>query len=73
LKISKTNMLTRKAPLIERHGETVLAMYQMALHHGSNYITRKLIADGVEPFGRTGKWSLRSVKKIRRHPTDARH
>jgi hypothetical protein len=41
-------------------------MYQMVLHHGSDYITRKLIADGVEPFGRTGKWSLRTVKKILR-------
>jgi DNA invertase Pin-like site-specific DNA recombinase len=65
-KISKTNRLTRKAPLIPEHGETVLAMYQMALHHGSEYVTRKLIADGVKPFGRTGKWSLRTVKKILR-------
>jgi DNA invertase Pin-like site-specific DNA recombinase len=65
-KISKTNRLTRKAPLIPRHGETILAMYQMALHHGSDHITRRLIADGVEPFGRSGKWSLRTVKKILR-------
>jgi DNA invertase Pin-like site-specific DNA recombinase len=65
-KISETNRLTRKAPVIERHGETILQMYQMALHHGSDWITRKLIADGVEPFGRSGKWSLRSVKKILR-------
>ena len=65
-KISNTNRLTRKAPLIERHGETVLQMYQWGLHHGSAWITKKLIADGVEPFGRTGKWSVKSVKKILR-------
>jgi DNA invertase Pin-like site-specific DNA recombinase len=64
--ISKTNRLTRKAPLIERHGETVLQIYQWGLHHGSAWITKKLIADGVEPFGRTGKWSVKSVKKILR-------
>jgi DNA invertase Pin-like site-specific DNA recombinase len=38
--ISTTNRATRKYEKIDRHASTVLAMFQMALHHGAAYITR---------------------------------
>ena len=65
-KISRDNRGTRKYQLIDRHAETVLLIFQMGLDHGSDYITRKLIENKVEPFGRTGTWSLRTIKKVLR-------
>ena len=62
--ISSTNRTTRRHELIKRHAATVLAIYQMALHHGAGYITAWLIANGVEPFGRSGKWNIKYVKSL---------
>jgi DNA invertase Pin-like site-specific DNA recombinase len=65
-KISTTNRGTRQYKLIERNAATVLLIYTMALHHGAAYVTRWLIEHKVEPFGRTGQWTLRYVKNILR-------
>ena len=43
-----------------------MRIYLHGLNHGSGWITRWLIEHDVEPFGRSGKWSIRILKKILR-------
>ena len=65
-KISPTNRLSRKYERIEEHCATVQTIFELGLHHGSAYITAWLIANKVKPFGRTDRWSIRTVKQILR-------
>jgi DNA invertase Pin-like site-specific DNA recombinase len=61
---SANNRATRKYKKIDRHVETVCIIFSMALDHGAAFITRWLIDEKVEPFGRSGKWNIRYVKNI---------
>lgn len=72
-KISPSNRATRSYDLLPGPAATVQVIYELGLHHGSDYITRKLIDDGVPAFGRTGQWSLRTVKKILRSRAPVGH
>lgn len=66
--ISTTNRAIRKAELLSGPCHTIATIYPLALHHGSDWITRWLLDRPEEhpPFGKTGKWSLRVVKRILR-------
>lgn len=59
-----SNRATRRYELIQRHAETVRRIFTMGLDHGAAYVTRLLIDDKVEAFGRSGKWNIRYVKNI---------
>lgn len=59
-----TNRETRKYELNQHHAETVRTIFTMALDHGAAYITRWLIDEKKNPFGRSGRWNIRYVKNI---------
>jgi DNA invertase Pin-like site-specific DNA recombinase len=54
-----------KFEVIDAAAAAVRLIYQLAIDgHGISVITRRLIADKVPAFGRTGRWSRATVAKI---------